>query len=373
MQKAYRRFWNRESVRDPGTLFHFKTLLRHTNVNGNVKSNFKAHEELFLLVGEFFIMEQVLELLDMESYDTWPMCVPQNVQDLSNEHKRALADRLLLRVLHHYQYGEFSLDGVPRCLTNPPAAQDHEVAHVVLGQTKDGHLVVSEKRVPVEPDHIMSHANNLCMWVMHHLHLNDMAKEGDFGRAILACKMNIPFFFSHSKLSKYFVENIDFLLKVKHISSPQMQMRLLEASFVNEKGGLGNNVETDLAMEHSIRNKKDLIRSLGANKTEQAIIRVTHAADVVATITKNFNDVIGVVTKGGRHTKRVSAEDRLKVKRVLRNLRPFHFTCGRTYQRMPALPSSPFSHINLADMRSSMHRAIGRLCRGQIVQGLDDD
>ncbi|XP_071110673.1 uncharacterized protein [Haliotis cracherodii] len=82
---------------------------------------------------------------------------------------------------------------------------------------------------------------------------------------------NIPFFYAHSKLSKYFVENIDILLKTQYLLSPQMQLRLLEGSYVNPHGNEGNNVETDLVMEHSVRNKKDLICQLGANKTEKAI------------------------------------------------------------------------------------------------------
>ena len=371
LQKAYKRFWKKD-CRDRGTLFFFKTLLRLTNVNGNVKSNYKAHEELFLLVGEMYLMEQVMELYAMETHESQPAGIPHNIAELSAEEKRTIADRTLLHILHHFQYAEFSLQAVRPCENNPPPGERVRIDHVVIGQTASGHLVVQEREIPVQPDFVMSHATNLCMWALHHMHLNDMAKEGDFNRAVLASKLNIPFFFSHSPLSKYYVENIDFLLKTQQISSPQMKYRLLEDSFVNERGGIGNNVETDLAMEHSVRNKKDLIRSLGANKTEQAIIRITLAADIVAEITKNFNNLIGVVTKSGRHTKHVSVEDRNKVKRVLRALRPFRFTSGRAYQAMPAMQSSPFTEINVQHMATSMRRVITRLCRGQIIP-VDED
>ena len=327
---------------------------------------------MFLLVGEMFIIEQVLEFCAMENHDSWPACVPQNVNDLPVDEKHALADRILLGILNHYQYAEFSLLQQRPCATNPPPGQIH-VEHEVIGQTVEGHVVIQRREYPAQPDHIMSHAQNLCLWAMHHMSMNDTAKEGDFMRAILNSKLNIPFFFSHSKLSKYYIENVDFLLKVQHICSPQMKARLLEGSFVNERGGAGCNVETDLAMEHSVRNKKDLIRALGANKTEKAIIRVTLAADIVAEITKNFNNVIGVVTKSGRHTKHTSELDRNRVKRVLRDLRPFHFVSGRSYRMMPALSPLPFDGIQLNDMAASMRRAINRLCRGQIVNVEEDD
>lgn len=42
---------------------------------------------------------------------------------------------------------------------------------------------------------------------------------------------------------------------------------MLEGSYVNIKGGKGNNVESDLAQEHSVSNQKALIKSLVANKS----------------------------------------------------------------------------------------------------------
>ena len=100
------------------------------------------------------------------------------------------------------------------------------------------------------------------------------------------------------------------LLKTQHIYSPQMQLHLLEASFTNVKGGLGNNAETDLVMGHSIRNIKDLICSLGAKKTEKAIICATLAAYSIANISHQFNNAIGVQRKTGRHAKFISEADR---------------------------------------------------------------
>ena len=357
-----------------GTLFYFKVLLRHTDVNGNVKSNFKAHEEFFLLIGEFYMMEQALEYSGMANYDAWPDCIPQDIAQRPAEEQHQVADQFLLGILEHFEYARFSLNRHHESALNPPSGQVHVlVEQQVIGQTPKGHLLVLKRKLPLETDQIMSHACNLCMWALHMMHLNDLAKEGDLDRAVLGSKLSIPFFYSHSKLSKYFVENIDFLLKTQHISSPQMRLRLLEGSFVNRKGGTGNNVETDLAMEHAIRNKKDLIRSLGANKTEAAIVRVTMAADVVATITKTFNDLVGVVEKGGRHTKHVSAADRTRVRNVLRNIRPCQYVSGRLFRGMPQIPPSPFAPIDLQGMRVSMDRVVQRLCRGQIIPVDDGD
>ena len=55
-------------------------------------------------------------------------------------------------------------------------------------------------------------------------------------------------------LSKYLVECINYIINVEYYLSPMMTLRVLEGSFVNVKGGKGNNVESDLLHEHAVRN-----------------------------------------------------------------------------------------------------------------------
>ena len=64
----------------------------------------------------------------------------------------------------------------------------------IIGRTPEGLLVVQELEQPVVQDEIMSYASNLSMWATHHMHMKDMAREGDFNRALLASKLNIPIF-----------------------------------------------------------------------------------------------------------------------------------------------------------------------------------
>lgn len=87
------------------------------------------------------------------------------------------------------------------------------------------------------------------------------------------------------------VEHIDFVLKCEHLLSPLQRMRVLEGSFVNIYGGKGQNVESDLVQEHSVCNQKSLIKTLGANKTERAISRVTSANILVQTYVLNLMKV----------------------------------------------------------------------------------
>ena len=152
------------------------------------------------------LMEMATEYLGMESYEEKPRIIPDNIQQLSKLERIEKADKILLDILKHYDFGVFSVSENLPCKFNPP--QLYEDVTQLLGKLPDGSTLVNVSKRINERDSIMSHASNLSKWAMHLMHLNDMAKEGDLDRTVLACKMNILFFFSHSRLSKYFVENI---------------------------------------------------------------------------------------------------------------------------------------------------------------------
>lgn len=61
--------------------------------------------------------------------------------------------------------------------------------------------------------------------------------------------------------------------------SPADQGRVMDGCFVNPKGGISNNTKTDLLLEHKVRNRKDAIFGLGANKSDKNMIRATAASD----------------------------------------------------------------------------------------------
>ena len=307
---------------------------------------------------------------------------PPDLSNASRVDKLQTATRLLRKFLAHYKYGDFSLTQDPQPQTQPQPTEQEQF--IVIGETAKGVKVlmkVQPSKSEAKPskkeentDSLFNYSSNLCHWALHLMQLDDTAKEGDTDRVILNCKYNLGFFFSHSKLSKYFIENIDYILKTQFILSPRMRLRVLDTTFVNVKGGVGNNVEADLVQEHSVRNRKDLIRNLGANKTAQAILRVTNAADAVATICHQVDNTLNLRTTGARHTKRTSLEDCTKIKRVLRVQRPFQKDqAGRQCNGFNTIGESPFDKIDKEQMRTFLKRNILRLGRGQAVETEQDD
>ncbi|VDI22228.1 Hypothetical predicted protein [Mytilus galloprovincialis] len=202
--------------------------------------------------------------------------------------------------------------------------------------------------------------------------LEDTAKEGNLSMVLPNLKVCIPIFYQHSCLSKYMVECIDYLMKVNYYMSPIDSLRILEGSFVNLRGGVGNNVEADLVQEHSVRNQKDLIRGLGANKTENAISSVTAAAPIITSICRNFDSQHDITKKGNRHTKHISEEDVNILKKSLRKLRPFKVTTGRKCRSFNHITNSPAGRVDVNKMEIDINRIVERLGRG-LAQNDDNE
>ena len=46
-----KKFLQKDSCRNVGTLAYMKTIIQRSDVNGNVKSRFKSHEDFVILFG----------------------------------------------------------------------------------------------------------------------------------------------------------------------------------------------------------------------------------------------------------------------------------------------------------------------------------
>ncbi|XP_052080780.1 uncharacterized protein LOC127718769 [Mytilus californianus] len=296
LSKAYKALFRAESICTPGTLFHAKTILRRQDVTGNVKSNYKAHEDLFLLM--------VKALLHVAA---------EQIQVQDNEDRDSILSQLYSKV-----HGE-----------------EHDAE-----------------------DQVMNYFINIIEWGLLIMNMNDTAKEGDFERLEINCKEGIGFLLSHSIFSKYFGELVNFLLLTKHLLSPDMSMRALEGAFINTKGGPGKNKEADLVQEHCIRNKKDLIRSLGANKTEKAVMRACGAADTCVGVGRTVDGCLGLPKLSVNHTKKSSVKDLEILVKCLKTVDPFKYHKGRTLKSFCNIRKHPDRIINIEEMLDLISKKI---------------
>lgn len=87
---------------------------------------------------------------------------------------------------------------------------------------------------------------NYLQWYFVILQLQDTIHEGDITRTNIILKTMIPFSYSHSAMSKYFIECIDYILKTEITVPPDDALRVRAASFVNVHGGEGKNKAADM-------------------------------------------------------------------------------------------------------------------------------
>ncbi|XP_076081561.1 uncharacterized protein LOC143052416 [Mytilus galloprovincialis] len=299
LSKAYKALFKSDSLGECGTLFHMKTALRRNDVNGNVKSNYKAHEELFLLI--------VKALIHVAS---------DEIRDCREQNRDIVLSNVFSKI-----YG--------------------------LGYSTD--------------DYIYNYFTNLITWGMQIMNMNDTAKEGDMERLIMNMKENAAFFYSHSVMSKYFSECINTILQVQHLSSPHMKMRQLEGAFINTKGGSGKNKEADLVQEHAIRNQKDLIRGLGANKTENGSRRASSSADIIHRIGDNVDHLLGIPKFTSSHAKKTSSKDLEIAINILSKVQPFKYVKGRKFESFKTIQKNPKLIVQRKDLIHAIHKKIQRL------------
>ena len=348
-------------------------------MNGKVKSGFSSHEDFLLTVTEALLKEQAMQYFGMEDMDSPPT---RNFLTSPESANTEEVLKMLEGMVEYFGYGSFSINSKAPPPKEAVIFQENTSKmvplHFVLPSGQRATLsAVVKSELPV--DEFYNYCVNVCHWGLHVMQLNDTAKEGDLARSVINLKHCIPFFFSHSRLSKYFVECIDFLIKVCHTLSPKQRVRTLEGSFVNAFGGKGCNVEADLRQEHSVRSSKDLIKNLGANKTETAITRVTSAADSVAALVEYIDYTMGKPMPFSHHKKSTPAAEAAKASEILRELEPFKFTPTRECGGFSKMSHNPFDKIDRTDMKYMISQTINRLFSGnyhdesELDHGSDDE
>lgn len=114
------------------------------------------------------------------------------------------------------------------------------------------------------------------------------------------------------------------------------------AATANWHGGYGKNVEIDLFQENRNRDIKEVIKSMGSNKTDKAIGRASKASSGIRQIIEAFDEQSGVHVSSSSHSHRASDEDERKICADLRSLRP--------YNHVPERKHNSFQNINANEL-----------------------
>lgn len=100
-----------------------------------------------------------------------------------------------------------------------------------------------------------------------------------------------------------------------------------------------------MQQENNIKQVKNVIRSLGASKTDKAMERSSKAAPVICELVSDLESSLGITTNSKRN-KKSSVEDLSVLFEKMRHLRPFKVHVNRA---LPAFSGSPDNDVNNVD------------------------
>lgn len=204
-------------------------------------------------------------------------------------------------------------------------------------------LFIQDITVPDVKDDLHNYVFQFMQWYFVVIQMKDSVREGDIYRTNIVLKTMIPFFYSHSYLSKYLTECIDYILKTEIILPPDLALKVRAASFVNPFGGVGKNKAADLHKENQVKALKNLIKGLGANKTEKSIVAVTKAAPTIDNIVNNFDSMVNESTYKTTHKCRSRESDIQCLLKKLQEWRPWLQQENRILKVFSNIKKTPFN------------------------------
>lgn len=224
-------------------------------------------------------------------------------------------------------------------------------------------ITVSATRINKETNDIQNYSVCFLQYVFLIWNFMDAIKEGDIFRTNVCFKTMIPLFYCHSELSKYLAECIDYIQKTEILLSTKMSMKVRAASFINKSGRIGKNKPADMEKENQVKLLKELIRGLGSNKTENAIVGISKAAPVIESVVHHFDEEAGICEIRTTHKSRL---------KKTRELDPFS-NQGRSLQSYKGINANPIYSVNKEKFHQVVLRTAQRLRRGQISDQTEED
>lgn len=212
-------------------------------------------------------------------------------------------------------------------------------------------ITVSATRINKETNDIQNYSVCFLQYVFLIWNFMDAIKEGDIFRTNVCFKTMIPLFYCHSELSKYLAECIDYIQKTEILLSTKMSMKVRAASFINKSGRIGKNKPADMEKENQVKLLKELIRGLGSNKTENAIVGISKAAPVIESVVHHFDEEAGICEIRTTHKSRSLERDSNQ---------------GRSLQSYKGINANPIYSVNKEKFHQVVLRTAQRLRRGQI-------
>ena len=298
--------------------------MNRKDVSDKVNKSYHGCEAFFSTVVDGYVVYAAMEFFGMESPHSTPslytMC-PSNTpvsqkQKLYNYNavEKLVEEYILLKVqptaalLNDIEQSEIPQRyecRYPDCnnqYVHEKRRNDHEVSVHGLHVTNHG----EGARSPPDPrndDGIFNYSHNIVKAGLLFKDFQDAIKEGDGARVEYLWKFMMLLFKVAGK-TKYGLAAARLHAQLHSLLTPREAHSLRWNRTVNVKGGVGRNIPIDQAMEHGVKNTKDLMYGQGANLSFKTAQTFSRASDDVMSIMKNFDQKNHVRRESSKHKRR---------------------------------------------------------------------
>ena len=355
-----------ESVGDLGTLYQLKTRMNRKDVSDKVNKSYHGCEAFFNTVVDGYIVYAATEFFSMESPNSSPTLnklEPSNNGAVSQkqlydaeeklvEKYEAQPTAVLFSDIQQSEQPQIFLCRYPDCnkqYQHEKRRNNHEVTVHGLHITNHD----QDGRNPPDPrseDGIFNYSHNIVKTGLLYKDFQDAVKEGDGARAEYLWKFMMLLFKVGGK-TKYALAAVRLHAQLHALLTPQQAHSLRWNRTVNLKGGVGRNIAIDQAMEHGVRDTKQLMYGQGANLSFQMAQKYSRASDDVKSIMKNFDQEINVHRESTKHKRREDS-DITTVVDILKEVKAFSEVPERSHPNIGSIPKDPIAVLDFADLNA---------------------
>ena len=382
LQKMVKKLYNSKGGREIGSLANYKIMLKRTNVNGQVKGRYQSHEDFVQTVGTGLILGLALDKLGMDKLNSSPVhhAIPENIARMHVKNRETIFHAVMQDIIKDILL-PFDLSSA-----KPISFELHVPGQGITEVKVDSQLLDTRGELTIRvpgvtgsikllsdaTDELRNYSLQVLQWFMVIREFSDAIKEGDPFRSNICLKQMLPFFYGYSARSKYFVECVDYILKTEVLLPPALAMRCRLGSFVNTLGG-HKNKPADMQQENNILVLKDVIKGLGAGKTEKAMMRATEAAPVANEIVEKYKTVLGISSSDGKHKRKSDEEDVQTVLNFALEQSLFKPNHRRKMKHFSGIRSNFYSKVDKILFAKHLSSVANRLKRGGTTDDLVDE
>ncbi len=162
-----------------------------------------------------------------------------------------------------------------------PESEREEMISNICKKVLDRYCTIRHNNIENDPDdspdeysdQVKLYASEVLTLGLLYFEFCDAIREGD-GTRIIRCYRYFLLMLKHSHKTNYSNEVLLMLYQIEFALTPRQVQQLMWSRTINYVSLPGHNVPCDLHLEHLNRLCKDLIKGLGANKTEKSITRI---------------------------------------------------------------------------------------------------